>query len=206
MPLPAELGQNRPTAHPRSLNAHAIDDLRYIRETMERAGSFTAVSGWGQAVVGIIGFAAALLALESSSAESFVRTWIAAAVASAAVAGLSMVLKARRAGVPLLSGPGRKFALGFVPPLAAGALLTAALYRAGLMVWLPPIWLLLFGASVVAGGAFSVRAVPVMGFCFMLLGACALVAPPAWGNCLMAAGFGGLHLVFGVIIAVKHGG
>jgi len=206
MPLPAQLGQNRPAARPRSLNAHAIEDLRYIRETMERAGSFTAVSGWGQIAVGIIAFAAALLALGSSSAERVVWTWIAAAVASATVAGLSMAHKARKAGVPLLSGPGRKFALGFVPPLAAGALLTAALYRAGLLTWLPPVWLLLFGASVVAGGAFSVRVVPVMGFCFMLLGGCALVAPPAWGTYLMAAGFGGLHVVFGIIIAVKHGG
>jgi hypothetical protein len=205
LPL-AESGQNGPPARPRSLNAHAIEDLRYIRETMERAGSFTAVSGWGQAVVGAIGFVAAFVALGRPSAEGFVRTWLTAAVVSAAVASLSMVLKARRAGVPLLSGPGRKFALGFVPPLAAGALLTAALYRAELLGWLPPIWLLLFGAAVIAGGAFSVKVVPVMGLCFMLLGACALVAPASWGNCLMAAGFGGLHLVFGIIIAVKHGG
>src|SRR5512136_1626413 len=102
----ARPGQDGPTERTRSLNDHAIEDLRYIRETMERAGSFTAVSGWGQAVVGIIGLAAALLALGSSSAESFVRTWIAAAVASATVAGLSMVLKARSAGGPLLWGPG----------------------------------------------------------------------------------------------------
>jgi len=206
MPPPFELGQNSPADHPRSLNAHAIEDLRYIRETMERAGSFTAVSGWGQVAVGVIALLAALFALRRSSGERMVWTWLAAAVASVVVAGLSMVLKARRASVPLLSGPGRKFALGFVPPLASGALLTAALYRAGLLSWLPPVWLLLFGAGVVAGGAFSVRVVPVMGFCFMLLGACALVAPPTWGNYLMAAGFGGLHLAFGIIIAVKHGG
>jgi hypothetical protein len=206
MPIPFESGRNSPTDPPRSLNAHAIEDLRYIRETMERAGSFTAVSGWGQVVVGVIALVAASFALPYSSGERMVRTWLAAAIASAAVAGVSMALKARRAGVPLLSGPGRKFALGFVPPLASGTLLTGALYREGLLAWLPPVWLLLFGAGVVAGGAFSVKVVPVMGFCFMLLGACALVTPPAWGNYMMAAGFGGLHLVFGIVIAVKHGG
>src|SRR5512136_729378 len=163
MPPPSELRQNNPADHPRSLNAHAIEDLRYIRETMERAGSFTAVSGWGQVVVGVIALLTALFALRRSSGERMVWTWLAAAVASVVVAGLSMVLKARRASVPLLSGPGRKFALGFVPPLASGALLTVALYRAGLLSWLPPVWLLLFGAGVVAGGAFSVRVVPVMG-------------------------------------------
>jgi hypothetical protein len=199
-------GRDLPSARPRSLNAHAIEDLRYIRETMERAGSFTAVSGWGQAVVGVIGFASAAVALRRPTPEGVVWTWLAAAVVSAAVAGLSMVLKARRAGVPLLSGPGRKFALSFVPPLAAGTLLTAGLYRAGLLAWLPAVWLLLFGAAVVAGGTFSVKVVPVMGLCFMLLGACALAAPASWGTYLMATGFGGLHLVFGVIIAVKYGG
>jgi hypothetical protein len=117
-----------------------------------------------------------------------------------------MIFKARATHTPLLSGPGRKFALSFSPPLVAGAVLTALLYHAGAFDWLPGLWLLLFGTAVVTGGAFSVRVVPIMGVCFMLLGIGAFVGPPGASNVLLAAGFGGLHLVFGVIIAVKYGG
>jgi hypothetical protein len=188
------------------MQEHALDHLRYIRETMERAGAFTAISGWGQMGVGAIGLASAAVAGRQPTLGRSVAVWLAAAPVGAVVAGVAMWRKARRAGVPLLSGPGRKFALGFLPPLATGALLTVACWRAGQFAWLPGTWLLLFGAGVVAGGSASVDVVPVMGASFMALGTCALLGPVAWGPWLMAAGFGGLHMAFGVVIAVRYGG
>jgi hypothetical protein len=191
---------------PASIQAHALDHLRFIRETMERAAPFTAVSGSGQIVVGLIALAAGFVAARQRSPESAVAVWLAAAVVGVLIALTSMARKARRAGVPLLSGPGRKFALAFLPALASGALLTGALVGAGLFAWLPGVWLLLFGTGVMAGGAASVPVVPVMGACFIVLGACALVGPPAWGIWLMAAGFGLVHIVFGTIIRARYGG
>ncbi|HUP04338.1 MAG TPA: hypothetical protein VMU19_10140, partial [Bryobacteraceae bacterium] len=114
-------------------------------------------------------------------------------------------LKSRRVRAPLLSGPGRKFIAGFAPPMAAGALLTAVLLHSAAASLLPGVWLLLYGASVLAGGAASVRVVPLMGAGFMLAGGAALLAP-AWGLAMLACGFGGLHLIFGLVIAVKYGG
>jgi hypothetical protein len=194
------------SADPVALHAYALDHLRYIRDTMERAASFTAVSGKAQVVVGGIGIGAALVARSRPDRAAWLMTWLAAAVLGAAVATVGLWWKARALRVPVLSGPGRKFALSFLPPLLSGAVLTAVMARAGNYELLPVVWLLLFGAAVVAGGAFSVPPVPVMGGCFLALGAVAAFAPPGWGDALMAVGFGGVNLVFGVLIMVKYGG
>jgi len=183
-----------------------MDHLAFIRQTMERAGAFTAISGKGQIVVGVIGLAAAVVAGRQASAGAWLAVWLAAAVFSVVVASVGVRMKARAMGTSVLSGPGRRFALGFAPPVVAGVVLTAALYGGGASAMLPGVWLLLFGAAVVAGGALSVPPVPVMGGCFMALGVVALMAPAAWGTWLLGLGFGLLHIVFGILIAVKYGG
>jgi hypothetical protein len=183
-----------------------MDDLSFIRRTMERATPFTAVPGWGGVTMGLVALVAAAVGSRAETAVAWVACWVAAAVVALLIGGWAMAAKARRGGTPLLSWSGRRFVLSFLPPLAVGALLTIVLVRNGPTEALPGMWLLLYGTGVVTGGAFSVRAVPVMGACFMLLGAVALFGPALWGNLLMAAGFGGLHLVFGFIIARRYGG
>lgn len=194
------------TKPPPALHDRAMDNLRYIRETMERASSFTAVPGWGQVAIGVTALAATYLAAHQVTARGWLGTWLAEAVIALLIAGWLMDRKARALGAPLLSGPGRKVAFSLSPPLVVGALLTVVLFRAGLTEAIPGMWLLLYGTGVVTGGMFSVSIVPVMGICFMVLGAATLFAPAAWGNWLMAAGFGGLHIIFGTIIARKYGG
>jgi hypothetical protein len=186
-------------------------DLRYIRDTMERSASFTAIPGWGQVILGATALAAAWfaqqkLAAHQSNSAAWLKIWLAEACLAALIAFLSMRWKANRRGLPLFTGPGRKVALGLFPPLIAGALLTFSLQRAGLESVLAPAWLLLYGAGIITGGAYSVSIVPVMGLCFMVTGALAVVAPAAWANWFLAAGFGGLHIVFGFLIARRHGG
>ena len=191
---------------PPALHARAMENLRFIRETMERAGAFTAVSGSGVAATGILALAAAAVAPAQPAAPRWLLTWVATLVLSTAISGWATVRKARHAHVPLLSGAGRKFLLAFLPPMMVGALLTAELVRRGEPTILPGAWLLLYGTAVTAGGAFSARIVPAMGGCFILLGAVALFAPPSWSTATMALGFGGLHIIFGALIARRYGG
>ena len=183
-----------------------MDNLAFIRDTMERAGAFTAVSGWGMVVVGVTALIAAAIAATQPTDVAWLNTWLAAAFIAPVINILAIVRKARAAKLPLMSGAGRKFLLSFSPPMIVGALLTIQLYNLGMYDVLPGLWLLIYGTAVVAGGAFSVRIVPVMGLCFMVAGAIALFTSPATNDFLMAAAFGGLHIVFGIPIARRHGG
>jgi hypothetical protein len=183
-----------------------MDNLSFIRHTMERATAFTAVPGWGGVAMGAVALVAAAAAETRLTPAEWLAIWLGASVVALTIGGWSMVRKARHAGTTVFSYPGRRFVLSYVPPIAVGALLTVALVRAGLYQALPGTWLLLYGTGVVTGGAFSVRVVPLMGLCFMALGALALLGPAAWGNLLMAIGFGGLHIGFGWIIARRYGG
>jgi hypothetical protein len=191
---------------PDPLQDHADGNLRYIRETMERSVSFTAVPGWGGVAMGAIALGAAGISSRVRSPQEWVGIWLLAAFGAVGAGTFAMIRKARRIGVSLRRGAGRRFLLSFAAPILAGAILTAALVRAGAFALLAPTWLLLYGAAVVTGGAFSVPAVPAMGAGFLLLGAIALLCPGAWATALLAAGFGGLQIVFGLLIARRHGG
>lgn len=188
-----------------NLGDRADADLRYIRDAMERAGSFTAVPGWGTVAMGATALAAAAFAALQPTSGRWLAVWLAEAVLAVALGGAAITLKARRQGASLVAPPARKFATGFAPAIAVGALLTFALVRAGAVDLLPGTWLSLYGCAVVAGGAFSVPAVPLAGACFLALGTAALVVPAA-GDVLLALGFGGVNLGFGAWIARRHGG
>lgn len=204
MSAPSRLPQDHPEPVP--IHGQAIDDLRYIRQTMERAGSFTTISGWGLLATGVTALGAAWLASLQPTVEAWLGVWLAEALLALGTSLWASSRKARAALLPLLNGPGRMFVFSFTVPMAVGALLTMGLFSGPLAGRLASVWLLLYGAGIATGGAFSVRIVPAMGFGFMLLGAAALFSPMAWGNAYLAAGFGGLHLVFGLMIARQHGG
>ena len=188
---------------PVAIDDRAAENLQFIRRTMERSAIFTAVPGWGTVGVGLIGFTAATLSGPPAPASGWLRMWIAAAVVAVIVSCIATWLKLRRTDAA--SGRAlRNFALGLAPALVAGAVLTYALWQQDLWGLMPGVWLLLYGVGVVTGGAFSVRAVPLMGVCFMVLGCAALGV--GYERELLAFGFGGLHIVFGAVIARNYGG
>ncbi len=196
-----------PPAPPHApLHERAMDNLHFIRATMERAARVTAISGWGMAATGAIGVVVGGLALRAPDATSRLVLWLVAAPVALSASVVGAVWKARRGGeLPMLLGAIRKLALAFLPPMCAGACLTLALWRAGAVDALPALWLLLYGTAVVAAGAYSVRPVLALGVAFFALGGVAVLVP-AWGDALLLAGFGGLHLAVGPYIARYHDG
>ena len=187
------------------LPVRAVEDLQFIRQTMERSAAFTAVPGWGMVAVGASALPAAWLASQHAFDLRWLQIWICEAVLAASLALVAIQSKAAQRGLPWTSGPGRKVALSLLPPVVAAALLTIPLFRANLGSALPGTWMLLYGVGVITGGAYSVSIVPVMGVCFMVAGAAALLLPTI-GNWAMAAAFGGLHILFGIWIARRYGG
>jgi len=183
-----------------------MDDLRFIRRTMEQGPAFTGVPGWGGVAMGVSALAAAATATTQETFDAWLTVWLVEAAVAIAIGVWAIRRKARLANISLRSAAGRRFALSFLPPALAGAVLTISLLRSGNTGLVPGTWLLLYGTAVVTAGAFSVRIVPVMGTCFMAAGAIALFCPPEWGDAFMAFGFGGLHILFGLIIARRYGG
>lgn len=203
---------------PRPIHDRAIQDLSFIRRTMEGAASFTGVPGWGLVAVGGTAVMAAIVAQGQDIAGNWLLVWLIEAVLAVSLSAVFLWLKARRmAGAgrrPALGIPGRKFLLGFWPAIMAGAVLTFSLVdvrtaftaEATVPRILPGLWLLLYGVAVVTAGMHSVRAVPAMGIGFMALGALALFVPALSGDLMLGIGFGGLQMAFGVAIARRHGG
>jgi hypothetical protein len=185
---------------------HAAENLSFIRHTMERSATFTAVPGGGGMAMGAIGLIAAAAGAMQPSAERWLTVWLAAAVVACGVGVWTMRRKASRVGMPLTGPPARRFALSLAAPLVAGAALTGALVAHGVWALMPSVWLLLYGAGVITGGAFSVAPMRLLGALFMALGIAALVTPPSWGNAWLALGFGALQLAFGRHIARAYGG
>jgi len=198
---------------PQPLRDRALDNLQFIRSAMERAGSFTSVPGWGMVALGGTALAASWYAgsvpvapVDGASQSRWLWVWMFEALLAAGIGVAALLYKALRAGDAIVHGPGQRFGLSVLPPFIVGALLTYVLWHAKQLALLPAVWMLCYGAGVVTGGAFSLRVVPVMGICFMILGTVALFAPAGWDAGLLATGFGGLHMGFGLIIARRYGG
>jgi hypothetical protein len=189
-----------------SLDQQAAESLAYIRHTMARSASFTAVPGWGGVGMGIAGASAAIVAARQADGMAWLAVWLGAAAIAVPIGFVFMIAKAQRHAVPLWSPAGRRFAQAFLPALLAGAILTVLLVRKGHFDLLPPAWLLLYGAGVMAGAASSVAVLTLIGVAFVVCGAAAALTAPAWGNFWLGLGFGALHIVFGFVIARKHGG
>lgn len=194
-----------PRDHPRMAD-RAMSDLEYIRATLDRSTRFTAVPGREAMAMGLVAVAGAAVATNAPAAADHLTVWLTAAAVAIVIGSYGLVRKTRALGTSLFSAPGRRFLLGLCPPLVAGSILTAALARIGAHDLLPGVWLLLYGAGVTSAGTYSVSVVPLTGLAFLLLGTLAFALPASQGDLLMAAGFGGLHLLFGAIVVKRHGG
>lgn len=213
--------RNRDTEdQPIALHDYAASNLQFIREAMERSGAFTGISGVATMAMGCIAIAGAWVASWRPVIDWWMWAWFATATLGCLVGIAGMIAKARRTGTPVWAGPGKRFLFSFAPPVAAGVVLTETLYVTAQEESMPILWMLLYGAAIMTGGAFTVRIVPLFGACFMIAGAvlhstryypALVMSAPVLGtmtvmDVALAAVFGTLHILFGILVYARYGG
>lgn len=191
---------------PINIGDRALDNLKFIRETMERSTVFTSVPGYGGILMGATAVVAAYIAHSQVYIRDWLTVWLTEAVLAFFIGLLAMWQKTKLAKTSMFSTPARKLLMNSVPPMLCGVFITLGLWRFGHFEVMIPVWILCYGAAVVCGGAFSVKAVPIMGWCFIALGAIAFFLPANTGQLMMGLSFGVLHIVFGFIIGRRFGG
>jgi hypothetical protein len=188
---------------PVSIETRALGTLAYIRRSID-SSTFMAVPGTAGVVMGGVGVAAAILASVPRFAPHWMEIWIAAAAVAFLVGGALMAREAAQSGHARYLGPVRKFMLCLGPALFAGVVLSAVLWRRHMEGLLPGTWLLLYGCAVLSASTVTVpatmRLLCIMGALFVALGCAAFALPPGPHAGMLGAGFGALHIVFGLLV------
>ncbi|HEY4214236.1 MAG TPA: hypothetical protein VGM84_22355 [Steroidobacteraceae bacterium] len=183
-----------------SIESHAAATLRYIRASIEAAGGTVAVSGSASITAGIVGLVAAVVASAPSLRPYWLNVWLWAACVASVLGGGVMARQVYLQGFTLFGAPVRKFITCFAPGLFAGAVMTGVLIQAGSLSSIPGTWLLLYGCALFSTSAPTSRPVAALGGLFALLGLVTYFLPQTLHTVSLGAGFGGLHLVFGLLL------
>jgi hypothetical protein len=198
---------NRPRrVDPTPIDSGALENLRYIRSTIEAADTFTTVPGYGCIAMGVTALVAVGVESIPQLTPYWLGIWVAAAIVACATALWFMEQKARAQGLSLRRAVARRFFMTLAPAFVAGAILTAALAGSIDRELMTGMWLLLYGTGLAACGLFAIRAVSTAGLAFMALGTATLWLPPGSAHIVLALGFGGIHLALGANIVRHHGG
>jgi hypothetical protein len=182
-----------------ALDSHALGTLQYIRASIDAAG-LLAVPGSAGIAMGAVGILAALLVSLKSLAAHWLEIWLLAGFVAIAFGTILMAHQVISRGTALYRGPLRRFLMCLCPPLLVGAVLTWQLWLHAAVGMIPGVWLLLYGCAVMAASTLTRRALAVMGALLAVLGVIALQAPANYQNAVLGVGFGGLHLLFGILI------
>lgn len=190
----------------------AEENLRVIRELMERSTKYSTFSGLSGVLAGLASIVGCLvtqsLAHNAPNTHAyripFLITWSLVILFALTADYLLMKRRAVRVGKRIVSRLGKQMIYAAGPGLGTGGLLTLFLLRHDMVSSIFPIWMLCYGIAVCAVGQFSQREVKALGIAFLLAGT--LVLPfPALGLPMMAVAFGGFHIVYALIMSRREG-
>ncbi len=196
----------------------AEQNLRIIRDLMERSTKHSTFSGLSGVLAGLYSIVASavqwrwLTLTQRESVPGFLALW---SVVVLLAVGTDYVLtkrKARFVGKTIRSRLGQQMALASAPGLLTGALLTLSLATTGHLEKVYPFWMLCYGVAVCAVALFSQKEVARLGWAFMGAGVLTLglqhllpAASNSIGLLMTAVAFGGFHIVYGITVSRRDG-
>jgi hypothetical protein len=194
----------------------AYENLRLIREMMERSTKHSSLSGVSGLLVGTWAIAGVLLTrfvaygnttLQLKPGHLFILAAIWTAVLAASVATDYIMNKrvAATVGKHVFSSLGARIVQSAAPGFTAGLVLTLYLLALGQISHVWGYWMICYGLAICAVGLFSVKPVSFLGWSFVLAGGVALFLPPISGLWMMAVTFGGFHICYGLFTGASRG-
>ncbi len=197
---------------------NGLKEVAEIRSMMERSTKFLSLSGLsgiGAGIVALVGWGWASSYLKSRfpagneaavNHEEILVFMLASGLVIVGALAVAMFFSwrlARKRGLPIWNITARDVVLALLSPLTSGGVFSLILVRQSLYGLIPSAMLLFYGMALVNAGKYTVHDIRILGLSEVLLGLAAGLLPDLalW---FWAAGFGLLHILYGIVMYLKY--
>ena len=207
----------------------SLETLYEIRNIMERSVRFISLSGWSGIWAGLTAIAGAYAAYQwltpdilshnfmvqpvSQKGDAFCFCGanlyrpliLAVTIFIVALAGAYYftMRKVKAQGGTLWNTASRSMFKAMAMPLIAGAIFCLGFMEYGHGIYLAPACLIFYGLALYNGSRYTLSEIRYLGMLEMLLG-CICLFMPGYGLYFWTAGFGLLHILYGIIMWNKY--
>lgn len=203
--------------------AGSLEEIRDIRRIMERSSRFISLSGLSGVAAGICALAGTLVArsvLNNYYGEYNSRGFTTNddfALLKIKLLGVAVVVfvmafisayyltwrKAQKQGLPVWDHTSKRLAWNMFLPLLAGGAFILGMLRYDVWLFVAPASLVFYGLGLVNASKYTLNDIRYLGYCEIILGTINMLYP-GYGLWFWAAGFGVLHIIYGIIMWNKY--
>jgi len=198
-----------------------LDDIKDIKNIMDRSTKFISLSGLSGISAGILALIASYIAyrlvyfdqnyLVDRIAVINYKTLIQLLLIAVATKLLAILLgifftskKAKKNGQKMWDAQARRFYINLLIPLITGGLLCLVLLIRGYVSLVAPMTLIFYGLGLVNASNHSISDIRSLGIIEIILGLIA-VCFVGYGLIFWAIGFGVMHIIYGIVMHYKYG-
>jgi hypothetical protein len=193
-----------------------IEDIKAIREMMEKSSKFQSINGLSLIIAGLIAVTGAVFAylylLRDPSLTHYNRTQEVLILLAVALVVLVLAVgvitlfswqKARKNSQKLYNKVTMRAAYNLMIPLVAGGIFSLALIFNGNVGYIAATTLIFYGLALINASKYTVGEIHVLGICEVIIGLLAVIYL-YHGIYWWTFGFGIIHIIFGIIVYVKY--